>query len=37
MPSKISNCFSFCFSPDLILIMGGIVKKEGGAAMHTQN
>jgi hypothetical protein len=30
LPNKISNCFAFSINPEMILIMGGVIKKEGG-------
>ena len=32
MPARISNCFTFALNPEMILIMGGIVKKDGNSA-----
>lgn len=28
LPNKISNCFAFSLNPEMILIMGGVVKKD---------
>ena len=28
LPNKISNCFAFSLNPEMILIMGGVIKKD---------